>query len=138
MKEYALAEIFDAVTLAPTSDTPTPQLEDVLLTQQGVDTSSSTSSTTSTTVPSERYVEQADREESEDVDEQNNETLRKKSNKKSSSGAKSKSESTKKSSLLKSLVTDYSRDERAKKNRRGRKWSNLSKSRPKNRKSISN
>ncbi|XP_046643294.1 uncharacterized protein LOC124328524 isoform X2 [Daphnia pulicaria] len=126
VKEYALAEIFDAVTLAPTSDTPTPQLEDVLLTQQGVDTSSSTSSTTSTTVPSERYVEQADREESEDVDEQNNETLRKKSNKKSSSGAKSKSESTKKSSLLKSLVTDYSRDERAKKNRRGRKWSNLS------------
>ncbi|XP_046643296.1 uncharacterized protein LOC124328524 isoform X3 [Daphnia pulicaria] len=125
VKEYALAEIFDAVTLAPTSDTPTPQLEDVLLTQQGVDTSSSTSSTTSTTVPSERYVEQADREESEDVDEQNNETLRKKSNKKSSSGAKSKSESTKKSSLLKSLVTDYSRDERAKKNRRGRKWSNL-------------
>lgn len=127
MKEYALAEIFDAVTLAPTSDTPTPLLEDLLLTQ-GVDSSTST---TSTTVPSERYVEQPDREESEDVDEQNNETLRKKSNKKSSSpassAAKSKSESTKKSSLLKSLVTEYSRDERAKKNRRGRKWSNLSK-----------
>ena len=123
MKEYALAEIFDAVTLAPISDTPTPLLEDILL--QGVDSSTST---TSTTVPSEKYVEQPDREESEDVDEQNNETLRKKSKK---SGAKSKSESTKKSSLLKSLVTEYSRDERAKKNRRGRKWSNLSKSRPK-------
>lgn len=127
MKEYALAEIFDAVTMAPTSDTSTPLLEDIL---QGVDSSTST---TSTTVPSEKYVEQPDREENEDVEEQNNETLRKKSKK---SGAKSKSESTKKSSLLKSLVTDYSRDERAKKNRRGRKWSNLSKSRPKTKKNL--
>jgi hypothetical protein len=118
-----LAEIFDAVTLAPISDTSTPLLEDILL--QGVDSSTST---TSTTVPSEKYVEQPDREEIEDVEEQNNETLRKKTKK---SGAKAKSESTKKSSLLKSLVTDYSRDERAKKNRRGRKWSNLSKSRSK-------
>jgi hypothetical protein len=118
VKEYALAEIFDAVTLSPISDTSTPLIEDIL---QGVDSSTST---TSTTVPSEKYVEQPDREEIEDVEEQNNETLRKKTKK---SGAKSKSESTKKSSLLKSLVTDYSRDERAKKNRRGRKWSNLSK-----------
>ncbi|XP_057379157.1 spondin-2-like [Daphnia carinata] len=118
VKEYALAEIFDAVTMAPTSETQTPILEDTLL--QGAETPSST---TSSSVPSEKYIEQSDRDEIEDIEEQNNETLRKKSKK---SGVKSKGESTKKSSLLKSLVTEYSRDERAKKNRRGRKWTNLS------------
>lgn len=123
MKEYALAEIFDAVTMAPVSETQTPLLEESIL--QGADTPTST---TSSSVPSEKYVEQPDRDEIEDIEEQNNETLRKKTKK---SGAKSKSESTKKSSLLKSLVTDYSRDERAKKNRRGRKWTNLSESKSK-------
>ena len=63
-----MAEIFDAVTLSPISDTSTPLIEDIL---QGVDSSST--STTSTTVPSEKYVEQPDREEIEDVEEQNNE-----------------------------------------------------------------
>lgn len=120
MKEYALAEIFDAVTMAPASETQTPILEDTLV--QGAETPSST---TSSSVPSEKYIEQPDRDEIEDIEEQNNETLRKKSKK---AGAKSKGESTKKSSLLKSLVTEYSRDERAKKNRRGRKWTNLSES----------
>ena len=71
-----MAEIFDAVTLSPISDTSTPLIEDIL---QGVDSSST--STTSTTVPSEKYVEQPDREEIEDVEEQNNETLRKKTKK---------------------------------------------------------
>ena len=56
------------------------------------------------------------------VEEQNNETLRKKSKK-----SKSKGESSDKTALLKSLVAEYSRDERAKKNRRGRKSANLSK-----------
>ena len=101
--------------MAPISETQTPLQEEVDL----------STSTTSSTVPSEKYGEQVEREENDEVEEQNNETLRKKTKK---SGAKSKTESTKKSSLLKSLMTEYSRDERAKKNRRGRKWSNLSKS----------
>lgn len=117
MKEYALAEIFDAVTMAPFSETETLQLEDVP--SKG---SVSVSAFSTSSVTYEKYGE--DREEIEELKEQNNETLRKKIKK---SSTKSKSESTEKSSLLKSLMTEYSRDERAKKNRRGRKSANLGK-----------
>ena len=109
VKEYALAEIFDAVTMPPLSETPTNPSEDVPV--------------TSATVTTDRSLDPSDREEAEEADaEQNNETLRKKSKKSN----KSKSESTDK--LLKSLINEYSRDERAKKNRRGRKSAHMSKS----------
>ena len=101
------------------SETQASLLDDIRL--QGDDIPVSTAPS----VTSEKYRERPDaRVEVEDVvEEQNNETLRKKSKK---SNAKSKGDSDK-TSLLKSLVAEYSRDERAKKNRRGRKSANLSK-----------
>ena len=105
VKEYALAEIFEAVTtMTPSNDSaPTLLFEDYK--------SDSTTTTTTTTTTTER--------QSEADDATNNETLRKKSKKHHKANGE-------KSSLLKSLVAEYSRDERAKKNRRGRKSANLS------------
>jgi hypothetical protein len=54
----------------------------------------------------------------------NNETLRKKSKK---GGAGIKNSAGGQSAILKTLVAEYSRDDRAKKNRRGRKSAHLSK-----------
>lgn len=127
-----MAEIFEAVTLPPVSDTQTSLLDEL----QQDDTASSSPSTTAmpavqaneerTNKYRERSSSSDDGEEVIEV-EQNNETVRKHHNKKlaghKTAGAKSETPEK----LLKSLVAEYSRDERAKKNRRGRKSANLSK-----------
>ena len=122
MKEYALAEIFDAVTLPPLSDN---QLDAAEIQQ---DDSSSTALPVAEALEatSSRYRESNDELV---VVEQNNETHRKhhkKNTNNNNKGSMRKNpESTEK--LLKSLVSEYSKDERAKKNRRGRKSAHLSK-----------
>jgi len=123
VKEYALAEIFDAVTLPPLSDNNL----DVAEIQQDDSSSTALPVAEALEATSSRYRESNDELV---VVEQNNETHRKhhkkNHNNNNNKGSMRKNpESTEK--LLKSLVSEYSKDERAKKNRRGRKSAHLSK-----------
>ena len=129
MKEYQLAEVFQEVTLS----TEVPSVEhnkkhktkDVVETGNGTsDLDGKTASPTSHASPMANAEEEADNQV---IREQNNETLGK--NAKRGHHKLKGSTSHKKQALLKTLAvpeSGYSHQQRAKKNRRGRKSTQLS------------
>lgn len=142
VKEYELAEIFDAATLSPPLPAPTPAADDAVRLpadddyRPAIPSTTTTSTTTAATSYQRQLAAAADRGDDGDEDgQQNNETLRRKSKKSSKSAAHHSSHPAPSGggsaagggAMLKTLVAEYSRDERAKKNRRGRKSANLSK-----------
>ena len=129
MKEYELAEIFQKVTLStevPVVEHKKHKTKDTTEAENG--TSESEEKTTASPASATSPIANAEEEANNRViGEQNNETLGKKAKRGHHKGKASTSH--KKQALLKTLAvpeSGYSRQQRAKKNRRGRKSTQLS------------